>query len=105
MLYAGAQVDSEKYAALSAGLCGSPSTTWLLRGRRRPSSPVFQGSGTAGSSAVAVLGISADFDSLVRALQEIAKDRGLGDRIAIRAEQDRIVIDVTGDLLFSSGSA
>jgi chemotaxis protein MotB len=103
VLYAGSSADKEKYAQLASGLreaFNNPAATDGAGG----SSAIFTGTGSAnmGGSQQAL----ADFQAITTAVQRATAERGIApDRIELRMEPDRIVIGLTSDLLFSSGSA
>lgn len=102
VLYAGSQEDQKKFEALAQGLRSAfhnPAATSGAGG----SSAVFTGSGAA--NAAGSQQELADFQSITAILERVASERGLGDRISLRMEPDRIVIGLTSDLLFQSGSA
>lgn len=101
VLYAGSQEDSKKFAVLAQGLRSAFNNTATDGGGG--SSPVFTGSGAtnAGGSQQQIQ----DLESITAILQRVAQERGVADRINLRMEPDRIVIGLTGDLLFPSGSA
>jgi chemotaxis protein MotB len=102
VLYAGSQEDQKKFEALAQGLRSAfhnPAATSGSGG----SSAVFTGSGAA--NAAGSQQELADFQSITAILERVARERGLADRISLRMEPDRIVIGLTSDLLFQSGSA
>jgi chemotaxis protein MotB len=101
VLYAGSQEDSKKFAVLAQGLRSAFNNVAMEGGGG--TSAVFTGSGSsnAGGSTQEI----ADFDALTAVIQKVAQERGIADRINLRMEPDRIVIGLTGDLLFGSGSA
>jgi len=101
VLYAGSQEDSQKFAILAQGLraaFNNPSTSG-----KGGQSAVFVGSGSTNQGGLSQQ--QADFQALVAMLQQLAAQRGLGDVIHVRQEPHQIDIDLTSDLLFSSGSA
>lgn len=101
VLYAGSMEDSKKFAILAQGLRSAFNGVGMEGGGG--SSAVFTGSGSTTAGGVGQQ--QADFDSIVSSLTKMAQERGLADRIAIRMEPDRIVIDLNSDLLFASGNA
>lgn len=101
VLYAGSQEDAKKFAVLADGLRSAFNNAATDGGGGN--SPVFTGSGSANAGGP---GTEADdFESITAILRRVAQERGLEDRISLRMEPDRIVIGLTSDLLFASGSA
>lgn len=102
VLYAGSQEDTKKYEALAQGLRSALHSNVATDGAGG-SSAVFTGSGSTnmGGSQQEI----ADFESITAIIDRVASERGLADRINLRMEPDRIVIGLTSDLLFQSGSA
>lgn len=101
VLYAGSQEDSKKFAILAQGLRSGFNNISNEGGGG--SSAVFMGSGSTNAG-----GLSSeltDFESIRNAVQKAATERGIVDRVTVRMEQDRIVIGITGDVLFSSGGS
>ncbi len=101
VLYAGSQEDSKKFAILAEGLRSAFNNVSSEGGGGN--SPVFMGSGStnAGGQSSEL----ADFESIRNAVQKAAIDRGIGDRVTVRMEPDRIVIGITGDVLFGAGGS
>ncbi len=102
VLYSGSQDDAKKFAILAGSLHDAFNVLGDGNGTGG-SSAVFTGSGStnAGGSTQEI----SDFQALQGVIQQISKERGLGDRLNIRMEQDRIIIGMGSDLLFASGSA
>lgn len=102
VLYSGSQDDAKKFAILAGSLHDAFNVLGDGNGTGG-SSAVFTGTGStnAGGSSQEL----SDFEALQGVIQQIAKERGLGDRLNIRMEQDRIIIGMGSDLLFASGSA
>src|SRR5581483_1247956 len=86
VLYAGSQEDSKKFAILAQGLRSAFNNISDEGGGG--SSAVFTGSGStnAGGQSSEL----ADFESIRNAVNKAALDRGIGDRVTVRMEQDRI---------------
>lgn len=100
VLYAGSQEDSKKFAVLAQGLRSAFNNVASEGGGGN--SAVFTGSGS--SNAGGSLQEIQDFDSITAVLNRVAQERGIADRISLRMEPDKIVIGLTSDLLFASGS-
>lgn len=101
VLYAGSQEDSKKFAILAEGLRSGFNNISNEGGGGN--SPVFLGSGS--TSAGGQGSELADFESIRSAVQRAALDRGIADRVTVRMEPDRIVIGITGDVLFGAGGS
>jgi chemotaxis protein MotB len=102
VLYAGSQEDSKKFAILAQGLRSAFNNVATADGAGG-SSAVFTGSGAANAGGGQQE--MADFQSIAEAVRAAAAARGVLDKIDLRMEPDRIVVGLTGDLLFASGSA
>lgn len=101
VLYAGSQEDSKKFAILAQGLRSAFNNVSSEGGGG--SSAVFLGSGSANAGGQGQE--FADFQAILQAIRPVIEERGIGNKVDLRQEQDRIVIGLTGDLLFASGSA
>jgi chemotaxis protein MotB len=101
VLYAGSQEDSKKFAILAQGLRSAFNNVSNDGGGG--SSAVFLGSGSANAGGQDQQ--FADFQAIVQAIKPVVEQRNAADKVDLHQEQDRIVIGLTGDLLFASGSA
>jgi chemotaxis protein MotB len=100
VLYASSQQDQRKFAVIADSLRSAFNNTGDVGAGGN--SPVFLGSGASNAGGGQQ---EQDFESITAVLQKVAAERGIADRIGLRMEADRIVIGLTGDLLFASGSA
>jgi chemotaxis protein MotB len=101
VLYAGSQEDSKKFAILAEGLRSAFKNVSMEGGGGN--SPLFVGSGATNAGGMSQE--AQDFESITAIIQRVAQERGVADRISLRMEADRIIIGLTSDLLFASGSA
>ncbi len=102
VLYAGSTEDAKKFEVLADGMrsaFNNPAATTGAGG----TSAVFTGSGS--TNAGGTVSQAVDFQSISAVIDKMAQERGLADRINLRMEADRIVIGLTSDLLFTSGSS
>jgi chemotaxis protein MotB len=101
VLYAGSQDDSKKFAVLAFGLRSAFHN--VADNGAGGNSPVFDGTGSSNAGGPAQE--LSDFNALSAIIEQYALQAGVGSQVNLRRETDRIVIGLTGDLLFTSGRA